>query len=109
MLRNKEFSLITLLSAIIIIGILMLIIGNVITDINYGTKTGKVIDKRYNSSYVTYSHSSVNNVNVNIPVTHPESYQIKISKIENGKEKSIWIDITKEEYNKIKIGDSYGM
>lgn len=100
---------ITILTIIAIIG---LIVNQIYVDIDYGTKQGTIIDKKYNASYTTTTHSTsyIGKSTISIPTTkyHPENYNIKIQKKDNGKTKECWIQITKEEYEKYKIGDYYG-
>ena len=61
------------------------------------------IDKEYHSAWVSYTSSYVNGSTISIPVTHPQSWSIKIQK----DDKDLWIDISESEYNQIKIGDCY--
>lgn len=100
------------LAGIVIIFVIILIVAVFIIDsvnyVNFGTKKGEVIDKEYHAAYVTYTSSYVNNGVINIPVQHPEKYSIKLKKVVNGKEKTVWIDVSKEAYEKVKIGDIYG-
>lgn len=70
---------------------------------DYGTKEGQVIDKDYHSAYTTMITSG----KVMIPQYHPETYRIQIQKEIDKKAKLIWVDVDKDTYHKIKIGDYY--
>lgn len=100
------------ITTMIIIAIFGLIGYNIYVDVDYGTKQGTIIDKRYNAPYTstTYTTSHVGNSTIRIPTTryNPESYNIKIQKEEDSKTKECWIQVPKEEYGKYKIGDYYG-
>lgn len=94
--------------------VIILITGMIILtgcEYDYGTKQGTIIDKKYNAPYTstTYTTGHIGNSMVSIPTTrhNPENYNIKIQKEENNKTKECWIQITKEEYEKYKIGDYY--
>lgn len=100
-MNNKGF--IEILAILLIIFVFTMIGYMIYKDINFGPKQGIVIDKRYNSSWVSYSTSHANSSTINFPIVHPESWSIKIKK--NNKE--IWIDIDQNEYKEIEIGDCY--
>lgn len=90
---------------VILFIILCTTIGMTIKEENdYGVKEGKVVDKDYRSAYTTMMRSG----RVLVPQYHPESYQIKIQKEIEGKMKSIWMNVDKDTYHNIKIGDYYG-
>lgn len=100
------------ITILIIIAIFGLIVNQIYVDIDYGTKQGIIIDKKYNAPYTstTYTTSRIGNSMISIPTTrhNPENYNIKIQKKDNSKTKECWIQITKEEYEKYRIGDYYG-
>ena len=85
---------------------------SIYTNIDYGAKQGIIVDKKYNGAYTytEYSTSYIGNSTIQIPQQRyvPEMYQIKIQKTEGEKTKSIWIEVTAEEYNNLKISDNYG-
>lgn len=90
--------------AILFIALVSFLIGFMIyKNVSFGTKQGIVIDKEYHSAWVSYTSSYVNGSTISIPVTHPQSWSIKIQK----DDKDLWIDISESEYNQIKIGDCY--
>lgn len=110
--KGEALTYIIIAITIIIIVALFGIIGcSIYTDIDYGTKQGTIIDKKYNAAYTstTYTSTYTGKTTISIPVTryNPENYNIKIQKEDNGKTKECWVQITKEEYNKYKIGDYY--
>lgn len=89
---------------ILFIAFVFLLIGFIFyKDVSFGTKQGIVIDKKYHSAWISYNTSYVNGSSISIPVTHPESWSIKIKK----DDKELWIDISENEYNQINIGDCY--
>lgn len=79
---------------------------------SYGSKVGTVVDKEYASerSYTTTQIQYVGNNTIQIPKYHhePAKWKLKLQKTENDKTKEIWIEVTEEEYNNIKIGEFYG-
>lgn len=89
----------------IIAGILLIIfIAGMLNDINYyGNRQGTIIDKKYTSE-VSYTEYHIRNDEV-IPYQRfiSEKYYIKIQK----EQKSTWIEIPKEKYFNLKIGDDY--
>lgn len=101
---NKHgFIFIEILAALIIVTVVGIIGYAVYQDVSYGTKTGIVIDKQYHASWVSHSTSYVNDRSINIPVTHPQTWSIRIQK----DNKDIWIDVSENEYNSLSIGDCY--
>ena len=102
----------TLLVFGIVFGIFGLIIYTGIKEANYGIKQGIVIDKQYTSehTYTEYSVSHIGNETIKIPYQKSvaEKYKIKIQKTVDGKQKNTWVEVPKEEYNNLNIGDSYG-
>lgn len=99
-------------STIIVMMVFGIICYSIYEHVDYGTRQGIIVDKKYNSAYTytTYDTSRIGNTTIQIPRQQyvPERYQIKIQKTENSKTKSIWIEVTAEEYSTLKIGDSYG-
>lgn len=90
--------------SIFLIAIVSSLIGFMIyKEVDFGTKQGIVIDKKYHSAWVSYSSSFVNGGTISIPVTHPQSWSIRIQK----DDKDLWIDVSESEYNQINIGDCY--
>lgn len=79
---------------------------------DYGIKQGIIVDKQYESAYTytAYTTSYIGNDTIRIPHQEyvSEKYKIKIQKTEDNKIKSIWLEVTSEEYNTLNIGDSYG-
>lgn len=102
-MSKKGFSIIELIAVLVILFVIGIIAIPIYQDINFGTKTGTVIDKKYSSAWVGSQTSYVNGKHINIPVTYPEKWQIKIQK----DNKTIWVDISETEYNQLKIGDVY--
>lgn len=101
-MNNKGF-MIELIAILIIIGIFSLIGISIHKNIDFGAKQGIVIDKQYNAPRISYTNSNVNGSSINIPVTHPQSWSVKIKK----DDKELWIDVSENEYNNLKIGDCY--
>ncbi len=90
--------------AILFIALVFFLIGFMIyKNVSFGTKQGIVIDKEYHSAWVSYTSSYVNGSTISIPVTHPQSWSIKIQK----DDKNLWIEVSESEYNQINIGDCY--
>lgn len=94
--------------------VIIMVIGLVILtgcEYDYGTKQGTIVDKKYNEAYTstTYTTTWTGKCMISIPMTryNPENYNIKIQKEEDGETKECWVQITKEEYEKYKIGDYY--
>lgn len=101
-MKNKGFIIESI--AILIIIVVVAIIGiNVYQNVTFGTKQGIIIDKQYHAPWVSYNTSYVNDNHISIPVTHPESWSVKIKK----DDKELWIDISENEYDSLKIGDCY--
>lgn len=111
-MSEKIAIIIVVIGMLIVFGIFDLIIYTGIKEANYGIKQGIVIDKQYTSehTYTEYSVSHIGNETIKIPYQKyvAEKYKIKIQKTVDGKQKSIWIEITQDEYNNLNIGDSYG-
>ncbi len=102
-MKKNGFVFIEILAILMIVGILGLIGYAVYQEASFGTKTGVIIDKKYHASWVSYSTSYVNGSTINVPVTHPQSWSIKIQK----GNKDLWIDVSESEYNNLSIGDCY--
>lgn len=104
--------IIFIITVVVIVGLIIGIGTVIINDIDYGVKEGVIIDKQYEPAYTytTYTNNYVGNSTIRIPQQNyvSERYRVKIQKEIEGKEKSIWINITKEEYEKYKIGEYYG-
>lgn len=74
---------------------------------SYGDIKGTVIKKEHKEAY--HYTSFVKSGKVLVPISHniPEQYKIEISKVENDETKTKWVNITKEKYETIQIGDWY--
>lgn len=96
------------ITMIILIAIIAIVIFVVCNDINYGTKQGTIIDKRYNAPYTSYISSEVGNSVIRTPQYYPETYQLKLQKQDDGKVKECWIQVPAKEYENYKVGDYYG-
>lgn len=101
-MKNKGF-IIEAIAVLTMIGIFSLIGIIIYKNISFGTKQGIVIDKQYHAPWVSYNTSNVNGNHISIPVTHPQSWSIKIKK----DDKELWIDVSENEYNNLSIGDCY--
>ena len=108
---EKIADIITVIGLLFVCGVFIWMFYYLIDYANFGAKQGIVIDKQYTSehTYTEYSISHIGNETIKIPYQKyvAEKYQIKLQKTVDGKQKSIWIDITPEEYNSLKIGDNY--
>ena len=104
----------------IVVTVIMIIAGIILgielyslaSSMDYGIKQGIVIDKNYSSAhtYTSYTTSYVGNGTIRIPYQEyvDEMYRIRIEKVEDGKTKNTWFEVTAEEYNNLQIGDRYG-
>lgn len=101
-MNNKGF-LIQSIAILIIIAIIAIIGISIYQNVSFGTKQGIVIDKQYNAPWISYNTSYVNGNHIIIPVTHPQTWSIKIKK----GDKELWIDVSENEYNNLSIGDCY--
>jgi len=95
------------ITVIILIAIISVIIGSIKNDIDYGTKQGTIVDKRYSSPYTSYTTSNARNSTIQIPRYYPETYRIKLQKRDGSKTKECWIEVPAQEYEKYNIGDYY--
>lgn len=95
--------IITVFVIAIILGIFILLGLSIKEEIDYGTKEGQVIDKKYHHAYTTYTYSG----KIMIPQYHPENWQIKIQKEIEGENKSIWISVDSITYHELNIDDYY--
>lgn len=95
--------IITVFVIAIILGIFILLGLSIKEVIDYGTKDGQVIDKKYHAAYTSHTYSG----KIMIPQYHPENYQIKIQKEIAGENKSIWISVDSITYHELNIGDYY--
>lgn len=102
-MNKRGFIFIEILAILMIVAIVGLIGLSIYQDVSYGKKTGVIIDKEYHASWVGYSTSYVNGRSINIPVTHPQRWTIRIQK----DNKDLWIDVSENEYNSLNIGDCY--
>lgn len=102
-MKQKGFVLIEILAILVILLIVGLVAYSIYEEASFGAKTGIIVDKKYHASWVSYQSSYVNGSTINIPVTHPQSWSIKIQK----DNKELWIDISESEYNNLNIGDCY--
>ncbi len=104
---DKEIIVINIIMVIFIIFIVLIFSGLIYMGIkytSYGEHIGIVVDKRYTKPYTTFNYSG----KVFIPIYHREKYEILIEKKINNENKRIWLNITKEEYEKYNNGDFYG-
>lgn len=102
--ENGVIEIIVLVFIILCIVGLISMVGIIIKqEADYGTKEGQVIDKKYTSAYTTIMRSG----SITVPQYHPENYAIKIQKEVSEEMKSIWINVDKETYHKINVGDYY--
>lgn len=100
---------------IIVIIIVSLIIGLatavMFSEINskkeFGTEEGIIIDKKHTDSYTTIMYTHVNKVMIPHPIYHTETYQLKLSKTIDGEKKTLWVEVSKEIYDKLNIEDYY--
>ncbi len=110
----KDGIVVIVITVIMIVAtiILGIVLSSVISDMDYGTKQGIVIDKDYSSAhtYTSYTTSYVGDSTIRIPHQEyvDEKYRIRIEKVEDGKTKNRWLEVTEEEYNSLNIGDRYG-
>lgn len=102
--ENGVIEIIILVFTILFIVGLVSMVGMMIKqEADYGTREGQVIDKKYTSAYTTMMRSG----RITVPQYHPENYAIKIQKEVSEELKSIWINVDKETYHKINVGDYY--
>lgn len=107
--------IVAIVITVIVIAIIIAVslsLSVVISNMDYGVKQGIVIDKDYSSAhtYTSYTTSYAGNSTIRIPYQEyvDEKYRIRIEKIEDGKTKNRWLEVTAEEYNNLQIGDNYG-
>lgn len=106
-MSEKIAKILTVNAILNIIILITYLICGYIDMVSYGTKQGIVIDKQY---FTETAHTEyITNSGDKIPYQKSviEKYQIEIQKTVNGKQKSIWIEVPKEEYNNLTVGDSY--
>lgn len=102
--RGEILEIMVFIVIIIIFVTLFVLLFSCIKEENdYGTKEGKVTDKKYSSAYTTMMY----NGKFYIPQYHPAKWQIKIEKEINGEIKSIWVYVDETTYHEFNIGDSY--
>lgn len=92
----------------IIISTILIILILTLTGCGYGEYKGNVIDKQYTPARTVVQIIHTGKTIHPYTVHHPETYQIKIQKEENGETKITWITISKEQYENIQIGDYWG-
>lgn len=102
-MNNKGFEIIELLVVLMISSVVLMIGITFYQEINFGEHIGTIVDKQYHAAYVSYTNSNVNGNYISIPTTHPQSWTIKIQK----GNKTLWIDVSEEEYNELNVGDCY--
>ena len=100
---NKKVFIIESICILFIIFVVALIGISIYQNVSFGTKQGIVVDKQYHAPWISYNTSYVNGNHISIPVTHPQSWSIKIKK----DDKELWIDVSENEYNNLSIGDCY--
>ena len=92
-------------SDLILILYILITIIIIVVAVNFNCKVeqGTIIDKKY-ASEISYTEYRIRNDEV-IPYQRfiSEKYYIKIQQ----EEKSIWIEVPKEKYFNLKIGDDY--
>lgn len=102
-MNNKGFEIIELLVVLMISSVVLMIGITFYQEINFGEHIGTIVDKQYHAAYVSYTNSNVNGNYISIPTTYPQSWTIKIQK----GNKTLWIDVSEEEYNELNVGDCY--
>ena len=93
---------------IIILMLFLLIVLLSLTGCGYGELKGIVVDKRHTEEYKTTSFMYNGKFYIPIIINHPEKWEIELYKKENGIDKKIVLDVSKEEYDKIQVGENYG-
>ena len=89
----------------IVISIISVILLLILSGCGYGEYEGNIIDKEYIPARTTIMPVRSGKVITMIPVRHKEQYKIKIQKEDEEEIKTTWVTISKEEYEKISIGD----
>lgn len=97
-------STIILVISIIILIFLICVVAN---DISYGETEGVVINKEYSQPRTTTGLVSAGKMLVPTRRHRSEKWMILIKKEVDGKEKIRWVNIDKETYNELKIGDYF--
>lgn len=101
--KKHGFVIIELLAVLMLSSIVLIIVVALYQEISFGKHTGTIVDKRYHAAYVSYTSSNVNGSYVHIPTTYPQRWTVKIQK----NNKTLWIDVSEKEYNKLNVGDCY--
>ncbi len=115
-MKDEIAEIVAVIIAIVLIagvtGLIMWGLSSMFSNMEYGVKQGIVIDKDYRGAhtYTSYQTSYVGNSTIRIPYQEyvGEMYRIRIEKVEDGKTKNRWFEVTAEEYNNLQIGDRYG-
>ena len=109
-MKNEEGFITVFLIIVLVLLIIFIIslIGIAIyKNIDYGEKEGTIIDKYYKGSYLITTYVMSGKAMIPNTIYHPESWNFKLEKEINGKEKTITIEVTEEIYNKYNIGDYF--
>lgn len=106
-MSEKIVTVITVIGLLFVCGAFIWMFYYLIAYANYGTLQGIVVDKQYSTetAYTEYITNSGDKIPYQKYIA--EKYKIEIQKTVNRKQKSIWIEVPKEEYNNLTIGDSY--
>lgn len=91
--------LITVIVIILVVAMFVLIGCAIKIEVDYGTKEGDVVDKKYKSSYSTFVYTG----QTAVPIYHGEEWKLKIEK----EDKELWISVDEITYHNYKIGDYY--
>lgn len=102
-MNNDKFEIYEIVFILVPIFMILIVSIFLYKEYAFGTHIGTVIDKKYQAAYVNYTSSDIDGGTFRMPTMYPERWSIKIEK----DNKAIWIDVSKEEYNELKIGDCY--
>lgn len=107
-MSEKIAKILTVNAILNIIILITYLICGYIDMVSYGTLQGIVIDKQYTTetAYTEYATNYGDKIPYEKYVI--EKYKIEIQKTVDGKQKSTWVEVPKDEYNNLNIGDSYG-
>ena len=117
-LRSKIDCLICVLQivgTIAIVGSATLIGAKLLEEANLRLRTsevssareGIVTEKNHSEGYTYYKTSYMGDIPITMPHIVPALYKMKISIKENDEKTEKTIDVSEEEYNSYKIGDTY--
>ena len=71
-------------------------------------RSGVIVDKQYRPAVTTYMPMRIGNSTILMPVRHPENYSITVEgKTEEGKKATRVVDVTKEEWQSLSVGDDW--